>query len=138
MQEFAFDSKGSYTSGLPMVTQRIEGEGVSNLTRLADLMKERHRAAEEMELSAIQRAVQLSDASRVIVTQVIETLLETARTLVGVPSKAIVLTETLDFSRPIGTGVSFNLGVALGVVQVLPPGVYVVTDGRVLPFGSPR
>jgi len=70
--------------------------------------------------------------SNIVITHGTDTMVETARVLAAeVPGKTIVITGAM---IPIAFGSSdglFNLGGALAVVQVLPPGVYVAMNGRV-------
>jgi L-asparaginase len=68
----------------------------------------------------------------IVITHGTDTMVETARVLArSVAGKTIVLTGAM---IPIAFGSSdglFNLGGALAVVQVLPPGVYITMNGRV-------
>jgi L-asparaginase len=68
----------------------------------------------------------------IVITHGTDTMVTTARVLAeAVPGKTIVLTGAM---IPIAFGSSdglFNLGGALSVVQVLPPGVYIAMNGRV-------
>jgi L-asparaginase len=72
-------------------------------------------------------------AQRILLTHGTDRMVETARTLAeaGIVGKTIVLTGAM---IPYAFGTSsdgfFNLGSALAFVQVLPPGVYVVMNGR--------
>jgi L-asparaginase len=56
---------------------------------------------------------------------------ETAKALLGLPNKTVVLTGSMQPARFRNTDAVFNVGFALGVVQVLPPGVYLAINGRV-------
>jgi L-asparaginase len=71
------------------------------------------------------------EESRIVVTHGTDTMVETAAALAaGVPGKTIVLTGAM---VPYAFGSSdglFNLGSALSLAQVLPPGVYVAMNGR--------
>jgi L-asparaginase len=75
------------------------------------------------------------DEDRIIVTHGTDTMVETARALaVGVEGKTIVLTGAM---VPYAFGSSdglFNLGSAVSFAQVLPAGVHVAMNGRVLPW----
>ena len=75
----------------------------------------------------------------IVITHGTDTMVDTARVLAGaVPDKTIVLTGAM---IPIAFGSSdglFNLGGALAVVQVLPPGVYIAMNGRVLDWDDVR
>ncbi|HPG05665.1 MAG TPA: asparaginase domain-containing protein [Saprospiraceae bacterium] len=74
-----------------------------------------------------------SDADRILVTHGTDTIVSTAKYLAAqaIEDKTIVLTGAL---IPYAFGMSsdgfFNLGSALAFVQVLPPGVYIVMNGR--------
>ena len=75
----------------------------------------------------------------IVITHGTDTMVDTARVLAeGVPGKTIVLTGAM---IPIAFGSSdglFNLGGALAVVQVLPPGVYITMNGRVFDWDDVR
>lgn len=75
----------------------------------------------------------------IVITHGTDTMVDTARVLAEeVPDKTIVLTGAM---IPIAFGSSdglFNLGGALTVVQVLPPGVYITMNGRVFPWDGVR
>jgi L-asparaginase len=77
--------------------------------------------------------------SCVVITHGTDTMVDTARVLADrVPDKTIVLTGAM---IPIAFGSSdglFNLGGALTVVRVLPPGVYIAMNGRVFPWDNVR
>lgn len=77
--------------------------------------------------------------SFIVITHGTDTMVDTARVLADqVPDKTIVLTGAM---IPIAFGSSdglFNLGGALTVVQVLPPGVYITMNGRVFPWDDVR
>ena len=75
----------------------------------------------------------------IVITHGTDTMVDTARVLAEhVPDKTIVLTGAM---IPIAFGSSdglFNLGGALAVVQVLPPGVYIAMNGRVFDWDNVR
>ncbi len=72
-------------------------------------------------------------ADRILLTHGTDRMVDTARVLAGanIEGKTIVLTGAM---IPYAFGMSsdgfFNLGSALAFVQALPPGVYVVMNGR--------
>ena len=75
----------------------------------------------------------------IVITHGTDTMVDTARVLAEeVPDKTIVITGAM---IPIAFGSSdglFNLGGALTVVQVLPPGVYIAMNGRVFDWDNVR
>jgi len=74
-----------------------------------------------------------TSAPQILITHGTDRMVDTARALAqaGIEGKTIVLTGAM---VPYAFGTSsdgfFNLGSALAFVQVLPPGVYVVMNGR--------
>ncbi len=86
----------------------------------------------ESDRELIARQCRDSPEDRIVVTHGTDTMVDTAAVLArAVPGKTIVLTGAM---IPIAFGSSdglFNLGGALTAVQILPPGVYVVMNGRV-------
>ncbi len=58
-------------------------------------------------------------------------MVETAKSLIGIPDKTIVFTGALEPARSRYTDAIFNLGCAIGAVQTLSNGVYIAMNGRV-------
>ncbi len=87
----------------------------------------------------IARQCRDSPEDRIVITHGTDTMVETAAVLArSVADKTMVLTGAM---IPIAFGSSdglFNLGGALAVVQVLPPGVYIVMNGRVFDWDAVR
>src|SRR5262245_14936729 len=79
----------------------------------------------------IVRNCQQCEESCIVITHGTDTMVETAAALArGVAGKTIVLTGAM---IPYAFGSSdglFNLGSALSLVQALPAGVYIATNGR--------
>lgn len=80
-----------------------------------------------------------SSEDRIVITHGTDTMTTTAGVLAeAVPGKTIVLTGAM---IPYAFGSSdglFNLGSALSVVQILPPGVYIAMNGRVFEWDKVR
>jgi L-asparaginase len=51
-----------------------------------------------------------------------------------ITNKTIVITGALRPERFSNSDADFNIGTALGALNVLPPGVYIAMSGRVLPW----
>ena len=91
---------------------------------------------DSLEMSDADRALiadncRQSPESRIVITHGTDTMVDTARLIAqSVRDKTIVLTGAM---IPFAFGSSdglFNLGSALSLAQVLPPGVYVAMNGR--------
>ena len=93
----------------------------------------------EADRELIARNCREVEESQIVITHGTDTMVATARVLAReVPGKTVVLTGAM---IPIAFGSSdglFNLGGALAAAQALPPGVYVVMNGRVFPWDDVR
>ncbi len=88
---------------------------------------------------AILREVLMADEDRIVITHGTDGMVETALYLAGRGlEKSVVITGAI---IPFAFGISdspFNLGSALAFVQVVPPGVYVVMNGRLFEADNVR
>ena len=77
------------------------------------------------------------DEDRVLITHGTDTMCETAK-LLGESdlNKTILLFGAMVPYAVNNSDALFNLGCAIGSVQLLEPGVYVAMNGRVLPWGD--
>ncbi len=95
----------------------------------------------EEERSIILYNCRKSSSNRIILTHGTDRMVATAEALAAakIPDKTIVLTGAM---VPYAFGTSsdgfFNLGSALAFVQTLPPGVYVVMNGRYFDWNNVR
>jgi len=124
----------------------IRGELAFGDTHLPEML-ERGRCALELEIRTLMMVDSLEmtegdretiagnclrvPEDRIVITHGTDTMVETAEVLARmVPGKTIVLTGAM---VPYAFGSSdglFNLGSALSLAQLLPPGVYVAMNGR--------
>lgn len=133
-----FDAKGGYEVGAPMVRQILEQGRVTAQIPIVELLRKDSLEMTSEDRSAVRDAVASSDVKRIIVTHGTDTMVETARELQGLDGKTIVLTGALQPARFADSDAAFNLGLAVGAVQVLPPGVYITANGQVFPAQSVR
>ncbi|HSC39973.1 MAG TPA: asparaginase domain-containing protein, partial [Chitinophagaceae bacterium] len=76
---------------------------------------------------------------KIIITHGTDTMTVTARELAEkVPNKTIVLTGAMIPYKFGSSDGFFNLGAALAFAQTLPPGVYVVMNGRYFNWDNVR
>ena len=85
---------------------------------------------------ALKEFIDNDDASVYVITHGTDTMVETAAVLSSVSGKTIVLTGSLSPARFKTTDAIFNIGLAVGAVQSLQPGVYIAMNGRVFCEGA--
>lgn len=70
----------------------------------------------------------------ILITHGTDTMLETARFLNSIKDKTIVLTGSFKPEKFKDSDAEFNLGLALGAVQLLGKGVYIAMNGLIIPI----
>lgn len=91
----------------------------------------------DMDREAIYSAIVGAEERRVVITHGTDTMLATAEYLAGreaLEKRTIVLTGALKPERFRDSDAVFNIGVAVGAVESLEPGVYIAMSGLVLPW----
>jgi L-asparaginase len=58
-------------------------------------------------------------------------MIQTAKKLQMIQNKVIIITGATEPARFKGSDAPFNIGCAVGAMQLLSPGVYVVMNGRI-------
>ncbi|WP_193213606.1 asparaginase domain-containing protein [Luteolibacter marinus] len=133
-----FDASSEYEVGEPTVPHVFRESGVTLEWRLLPLLRKDSLEIDAADRAAIRRACEEAAETRILVTHGTDTMSETADALTGIPGKTIVLTGALAPARFRVTDAIFNLGLALGAVQSLPPGVFLAMNGTVFPAGTVR
>ncbi|HEY3900102.1 MAG TPA: asparaginase domain-containing protein [Chthoniobacter sp.] len=126
-----FDATSEYEVGPPHVAEVLrEGNATFDHTIEAVLAKDSLDLTDS-DRASIRRHVESCPGDRVIITHGTDTMVETARSLSGIPGKTIVLTGAMQPAGFKTSDAEFNLGVAIGAVQALPPGVYIAMNGQI-------
>lgn len=86
----------------------------------------------EDDRAAIKAACQQAPEDRIVITHGTDTMIQTGEYLSAVEGKTIVLTGSLRPERFYTSDAPFNVGLAIGAVQTLAPGIYIAMSGRVL------
>lgn len=126
-----FDKKSEFQVGDPQAGGVLERANVDLEYDLTSVFKKDSLDLTTEDRQAIRSAIAASPASRILVTHGTDTMIETAKILKDIPEKTIVLTGSMYPAKFHESDAIFNLGGAVAAVQTLPPGVYLVMNGRV-------
>lgn len=126
-----FDDKSDYQVGEPQISQILHAMHVAFDFEVAALMRKDSLHITDTDRQLIRTTVAASDAPQVLITHGTDSMVDTARELLGLAGKTIVLTGALNPARFRDSDAIFNIGCAVGAVQCLPPGVYIVMNGTV-------
>jgi L-asparaginase len=133
-----FDAKSEYEVGPPNIEKVLAELNLSIGYTVTSLMRKDSLDLNDDDRAAIVRAVALAPTSRVLITHGTDTMILTAKALRAVSGKTVVLTGALEPALFKTSDAVFNIGCALGAVQVLGPGIYIAMNGRVFREGTVR
>jgi len=126
-----FDAKSEYEVGPPQVADLLHEANVSFQFEIESVLRKDSLDITHADRELIRQRVAADPFALIVVTHGTDTMVQTARKLVGIPGKTIVLTGSMQPARFRVTDAEFNLGTAVAAVQALPPGVYIVMNGRI-------
>ncbi len=126
-----FDQKSRYEVGEPKIVDIFREANVTFRFQLESIMKKDSLEMTEADRELIRQKVQNAESDKIIITHGTDTMVRTANTLQGIEHKTIVLTGSMAPARFKSSDAAFNVGAAAAAVQALPPGVYIVANGRI-------
>lgn len=131
LDKIYFDAKSDYEVGEPQIGEILREMGAQMPFEITPLMRKDSLEMTAADRDLIRKAVQDCPETHVLITHGTDTMTETGAVLRDIPGKTIVLTGALNPARFRGSDAIFNIGGAIVAAQSLPPGVYIVMNGRV-------
>jgi len=135
-----FDAKSEFEVGEPQIQQILAEALVGIEVRVHSLMQKDSLELDDGDRAWIRDAVRAAPERRVLITHGTDTMTQTAEVLAaddsGLADRTIVLTGALSPARFRGTDAIFNIGLAMGAVQSMSPGVYIAMNGQVFRSGE--
>jgi L-asparaginase len=126
-----FDAKSSYQVGEPQIGELLSEAGVTCPYEVTPLLRKDSLELDDADRALIASEVAATPESRVLITHGTDTMVETARALLEVPDKTVVLVGAMQPARLRVSDAFFNIGFAFAAVQLLPHGIYLAMNGRV-------
>ena len=126
-----FDAKSEYQVGSPQVVDILNEAHATFEFEVESVLRKDSLDLTEEDRRLIRQKIESDPCQRLVVTHGTDTMIQTARALLGIRGKTIVLTGSMQPARFKSADAAFNVGVAIGAVQVLPPGVYIAMNGQV-------
>ena len=126
-----FDAKSEFEVGSPQVLEIIRDAHVTFEYEIESILRKDSLDMTAADRELIRQRIETEQCPLIVVTHGTDTMVETARMLVGISGKTIVLTGSMQPARFRLTDAVFNIGTAIGAVQSLVPGVYLAMNGRI-------
>lgn len=126
-----FDSKSAYQVGESQIGLLLEEANISFDYEVESIIRKDSLDLTDDDRSLIVDRISSDPNQLILVTHGTDTMIETARMLMGIPGKTIVLTGSMEPARLRISDAVFNIGYAIAALQLLSPGVYIAINGRV-------
>lgn len=126
-----FDAMSKFEVGDSVVSALLDQGVVKHPYEITEVMRKDSLELDNADREQIRDAVAATETPFVVITHGTDTMTETAQCLGEFPEKVIVLTGALSPARFSDTDALFNLGMAFGAVQSMPPGVYIAMNGTI-------
>lgn len=133
-----FDANSEFEIGDSLVGELLAESNIREGFSVSGLMRKDSLEMTDEDREAVRSAVSRCSAEHVLITHGTDTMAETARALLSVKGKTIVLTGAMQPARMRRSDAVFNIGFAWAAVRLLPHGVYIAMNGEIFEAGSVR
>ena len=127
-----FDALSEFQVGEPAIAQILEEANVNLPFELQQICRKDSLDLTDEDRDAILQAIQSSPERRILITHGTDTMIQTANRLRDISDCVIVFTGSMAPAKLRNSDAFFNVGCAIIAVQTLPPGIYIVMNGRIL------
>ena len=126
-----FDAKSTFEVGEPQIEEVLLDANLSIDYQLTSLMRKDSLDLTDADRSMIHAAVEKTPSQQIVITHGTDTMINTAKNLLDISGKTIVLTGAMQPARFRFTDAVFNIASAMMAAQILPAGVYIAMNGRI-------
>jgi L-asparaginase len=133
-----FDDLSNYEVGDPQVEEILREAGARFVYEIEEIVRKDSIYITDEDRAVLRRRIQADPNRLILVTHGTDTMVDTARFLLGIPDKVIVLTGALAPARFRKSDATFNIGCAVGALQALQQGVYIAMSGCIFPADRVR
>ncbi|AOS43228.1 L-asparaginase 1 [Lacunisphaera limnophila] len=133
-----FDAASTYDVGDPQVGPLFKEANVTFDFVVESVLQKDSLQMTDADRALIRERVLAAPENLILITHGTDTMTATAAHLGDLPGKVIVFTGSMVPARFRQSDALFNLGCAVGAVQVLPPGIYIAMNGQVFPAAEVR
>ena len=128
-----FDAASTYDVGEPQVGPLFKEANVTFEYVVESVLQKDSLAMTDEDRDLIRQRVEASPERLILITHGTDTMTATAARLEGIADKVIVFTGSMLPARFRTSDALFNLGCAVGALQVLPAGIYIAMNGQIAP-----
>lgn len=133
-----FDQKSEFQVGEPQIGEVLKEANVTVDYQITSILRKDSLDLTDADRQLICETISECSEKHIVVTHGTDTMVETALALQAIVNKTIVLTGAMQPAKFRLTDAVFNIASAITAVQLLPPGVYIVMNGRVFDPANSR
>ncbi len=133
-----FDAASTYEVGEPQIGPLLRDSNVTFDFVVESVLQKDSLAMTDEDRALIRARVEAAPEKHILITHGTDTMTATAAKLQGLVDKVVVFTGAMQPARFRDSDAVFNVGCAVGALQVLPPGVYIAMNGVVSPADKVR
>lgn len=126
-----FDAASAYDVGEPQVGQLLKEANVTLDYTVESVLQKDSLEMTDADRALIRERVLAAPEKLILITHGTDTMTLTAAALAGLGEKVIIFTGSMVPARFRQGDAIFNLGCAIGALQVLAPGIYIAMNGQV-------
>lgn len=126
----------AFEIGEPAVERIMQKVHPSFDYKVVSILKKDSLDITDNDREEIHKACLKADSKRILITHGTDTMIETAKKLSTIKNKVIILTGAIKPERFSDSDASFNVGTAIGALNVLDKGVYIAMNGRIYPWNE--
>ena len=126
-----FDAQSEFQVGEPQIGELLQEANVNFDYSVESLLRKDSLDMTDEDRQLVRAAVERDTTDHILITHGTDTMADTARALVGVAGKTVVLTGAMQPASLRKSDAIFNIGFAIAALQRLDEGVYVAINGQV-------
>ncbi len=115
----------------PAIKRILEKVNPSFEYEILSVLKKDSLDITESDREKIYNSCKKSKIDKIIITHGTDTMIETAKKLGSLKNKTIIITGSMRPERFSNSDASFNIGTAIGAINILENGIYISMHGRV-------
>lgn len=126
-----FDALSDFQVGETAMATILREANVAFEFEITPLMRKDSLELTDEDRAQVRQAVLSAGPKRILVTHGTDTMIETALAIGDPGERTIVFTGAMQPASQRNSDAVFNIGFAIAVARMQPPGVYVAMNGRV-------
>lgn len=126
-----FDKRSEYQVGESMLNEVLKQANVSFDYECESLIHKDSLDMTDEDRQFLFDKIESDEHEYIVVTHGTDTMIKTAKKFQAIADKVVVLTGAMQPAKFKSSDAEFNIGCAVVAVQSLPPGIYIVMNGRI-------